>query len=466
MKKLVPPTRHTTQPRHAQERGKAKLEWATVDGVIFHAAQFVGVDPSDRPEGLCQCCDEAIVWKAGDVVLPHVAHRANSTCPSTNPETAEHMNAKAKLAHALTSQNDLTIAGACSSGHPVAMQWTVAPWAYVQPEYRLGTRRPDVALLTTARDGIAAIEVLHTHAVDKAKASDFATAGLPWIEVHSSVALGWDEKSPLQIVAADAVTRSGFDAECRSCAFWRAQKAAEALRVAAEKDRVQRAYLATIALAAQRKAETALQYAGWERLRAIASLKNNRNCLRIAVCYEDENDYADSFGSDKDYSGYPLRKQDGGYVGAIVMRDGASPRGVRTPTVSCGSAWLALDFALAWLEQTAPGRGALLYIEDSRMERLAHARYSGEDEVVRRVCAAIIRTGSAVICNQSDSDWDDLWFDKISLFLGSSEATQRPIEDSDPHVPISWESWWCAWAAPRRVGADLSRASTIDEGTS
>ena len=82
MKKLVPPTQHTTQPRHAQERSKAKLEWATVDGVIFHAAQFVGVDPSNRPEGRCQCCDEAIVWKAGDVVIPHVAHRANTTCSS------------------------------------------------------------------------------------------------------------------------------------------------------------------------------------------------------------------------------------------------------------------------------------------------------------------------------------------------------------------------------------------------
>ena len=470
MKKLVPPTRHTTQPRHAQERGKAKLEWATVDGVIFHAAQFVGVDPSDRPEGRCQCCDEAIVWKAGDVVLPHVAHRANSTCPSTNPETAEHMNAKAKIAHALTSENALTIASTCSVGHPGSMRWDVAPWAYVQPEYRLGTRRPDVALLTTARDGIAAIEVLHTHAVDKAKASDFAAAGLPWIEVHSSVALGWDEKSPLQIVAADAVTRKGFDAECRSCAETRARKAAEVLRVAAEKERVQRAYLATIALAAQRKAETDLQYAADEtersRLRTIASLKNSRNCLRIAVCSEDVNDYASSFGSDKDYCGYPLQKRDGGYVGAIVMRDGASPRGVRTPTVRCGSTWLALDFALAWLEQTAPRRGALLYIDDYRMERLAHAKHSDEDEVVTRVRAAIIRTGSAVIGNRSDSDWDNWWFYSISSFLGSIEATQRPIEDSDPHVPIRWESWWCAWAAPRRVGADLSRASSIDGGSS
>ena len=309
MKKLVPPTRHTTQPRHAQERGKAKLEWATVDGVIFHATQFVGVDPSDRPEGRCQCCEEAIVWKAGDVVIPHVAHRANSTCPSTNPETAEHMNAKAKIAHALTSENALTIAGACSSGHPVAMRWDVAPWAHVQPEYRLGTRRPDVALLTDSRDGIAAIEVLHTHAVDKAKASDFAAAGLPWIEVHSSVALGWDEKSPLQIVAADAVTRKGFDAECGVCAETRARveqrKADTASEANADKERKQRAFHKAISDAELDRIEENNRS---ERIKDIPRLIKTPPSIEIAIAY----------ASASDDRGIAV-------VAAVVMRDGKYP---------------------------------------------------------------------------------------------------------------------------------------------
>ena len=420
MKKLVPPTRHTTQPRHAQERGKAKLEWATVDGVIFHAAQFVGVDPSDRPEGRCQCCDEAIVWKAGDVVLPHVAHRANSTCPSTNPETAEHMNAKAKIAHALTSQNDLTIAGACSSGHPVAMRWDVASWAYVQPEYRLGTRRPDVALLTDSRDGIAAIEVLHTHAVDKAKASDFAAAGLPWIEVHSSVALGWDEKSPLQIVAADAVTRKGFDAECRSCTFWRAQKAAEVLRVAAEKERVQRAFTDTLAFAAQQH--------------GIAALEKRSDVLCISA-----------FGFDRWKDGECTR-----LVGAMVMREGAKPRGARVDERYADPDWLALDFALAWLEQSAPGRGALIYVDD---ESILKTRRPPDDwDVWQRVTEAMSRTGSVLVSNGRatklkaywDSDAAHHWRDRIQEFL-HEEREQYPTDIE--HVPRRWLSWWWPWAA-------------------
>ena len=425
MKNLVPPTRHTTQPRHAQERGKAKLEWATVDGVIFHAAQFVGVDPSDRPEGRCQCCDEAIVWKAGDVVLPHVAHRANSTCPSTNPETAEHMNAKAKIAHALTSENALTIASTCSVGHPGSMRWDVAPWAYVQPEYRLNTRRPDVALLTASHDGLAAIEVLHTHAVDKAKAADFAAAGLPWIEVHSRVALWWDEESPLLIVAADAVTRAGFDAECGVCAKTRAWKVADRLRVAAEKERVQRAFADTLAFAAQQH--------------GIAALEKRSDVLCISA-----------FGFDRWKDGECTR-----LVGAMVMREGAKPRGARVDERYADPDWLALDFALAWLEQSSPGRGALIYVDDeSILKEHPFERHWGWEvsDIRDRVRTAIVRTGSVLVSNgkvnKLKAYWDEdaahHWRGRIEEFL-LEEREQHPT-DTD-HVPRRWLSWWGPWAA-------------------
>jgi hypothetical protein len=425
MKKLVPPTQHTTQPRHAQERSKAKLEWATVDGVIFHAAQFVGVDPSNRPEGRCQCCEEAIVWKAGDVVVPHVAHRANTTCPSTNPETAEHMNAKAKIAHALTSENALTIASTCSVGHPGSMLWDVAPWAYVQPEYRLNTRRPDVALLTASHDGLAAIEVLHTHAVDKAKAADFAAAGLPWIEVHSRVALEWDEKGPLPIVAADAVTRAGFDAECRQCEETRAWKVAEGLRVAAEKERVQRAFADTLAFAAQQH--------------GIAALEKRSDVLCISA-----------FGFDRWKDGECTR-----LVGAMVMREGAKPRGARVDDRYADPDWLALDFALAWLEQSSPGRGALIYVDDeSILEEHPFERHWGWEvsDIRDRVRTAIVRTGSVLVSNGKANKliayWDDdaahHWRYRIEEFL-REEREQYPT-DTD-HVPRRWLSWWGPWAA-------------------
>ena len=390
MRKLVPPTRHTTQLRPVQERSKAKLEWATVDGVISHAARFVGVDPSDRPEGRCQCCEEAIVWKAGDVVIPHVAHRANSTCPSTNPETAEHMNAKAKIAHVLTSENALTIASTCSVGHPGSMRWDVAPWAYVQPEYRLGTRRPDVALLTDSRDGIAAIEVLHTHAVDKAKASDFAAAGLPWIEVHSSVALGWDEESPLLIVAADAVTRAGFDAECGVCAETRARveqrKADTASEANADKERKQRAFHKAISDAELDRIEENNRS---ERIKDIPRLIKTPPSIEIAIAYASASD-------DRGIAA----------VAAVVMRDGKYPhicevdKGYNATMLG----WVALDFALGLLEQYCPGRGALIFTSSSALS--LGANLYGDDGCYmgwpdsfwqKRVCAAVARTRSLVV---------------------------------------------------------------------
>ena len=426
MRNVVPPTRHVTQPRPAQERGKAKLEWATVDGVIFHAAQFVGVDPSDRPEGRCQCCEEAIVWKAGDVVLPHVAHRANSTCAATNPETAEHMNAKAKIAHALTCENVLAIASKCSAGHPSEMPWAVAPWAYAQPEYRLGTRRPDVALLDASRDGLAAIEVLHTHAVDKVKAADFAAAGLPWVEVLSSVALEWDEKRPLPIVAADAVTRAGFDAACRQCEEKREWRAVDRLRVAAEKERVQRAFVDTLAFAA-------LQH-------GIAALEKRSDVLCISTVGFDRWDDGDKI---------PL-------VGAMVMHEGAKPRGARVPDFGGGHDWLALDFALAWLEQSAPGRGALIYVDDEGIlkQNLPERHWGWEvSDIMERVRAAMSRTGSVLVSNGRaskltaywDTDAAHHWRYKIEEFL-LEERVQHPT-DTD-HVPRRWLSWWGPWAAP------------------
>jgi hypothetical protein len=388
MRTVVPPTRHVTQPRPAQERGKAKLEWATVDGVIFHAAQFVGVDPSDRPEGRCQCCEEAIVWKAGDVVLPHVAHRANSTCAATNPETAEHMNAKAKIAHALTCENVLTIASKCSAGHPGEMPWAVAPWAYVQPEYRLGTRRPDVALLDASRDGLAAIEVLHTHAVDKVKAADFAAAGLPWVEVLSSVALEWDEKSPLSIVAADAVTRAGFDAACRPCAETRARvdqrKADTASEANADKERKQRAFHKAISDAELDRID-AKNRSG--RIKDIPRLLKTPPSIEIAIA---------SASDDRGIAA----------VAAVVMRDGKPPHvcAVDKDYNATMLDWIALDFALGLLEQYCPGRGALIFTSSSALSLGANL-YGGDGCYMgwpdsfwqKRVCAAVARTRSLVV---------------------------------------------------------------------
>ena len=197
---------------------RAKLEWAVgPDGRNVRAASFVGVDPRDRPRVTCPCCVEVVAIKAGDVVVPHIAHLPGSACAATNPETAAHLNAKMRLVALLGRTHSMEIAGRCRYGHTAACVWSPTAWARAVPEYTHGSRRPDVALLDGAGAVLAALEVLHTHAVDRRKAADLAALGAPWIEVTSGEALEWDGVRPLALNNCDAATRGEINAACTSC---------------------------------------------------------------------------------------------------------------------------------------------------------------------------------------------------------------------------------------------------------
>ena len=347
-----------------------------VDGRERHAREFLGVPAGERPLGLCPCCGEAIVWKVGDVVAPHVAHRPDSDCAATNPETAAHLNAKAALARFLGASSSLAIAGLCGRAHPVVASWSIAPWAHARPEYRLGTRRPDVSLLRDDLSGIAAVEVLHTHAVDEAKAADLAAANLPWIEVRSLEAMSWDGLSPLTTHAVDRSTQAALDASCERCEVERAELAAAAAADRAERDRKRAAFEAVI-----RESQAASSNEARERRRAadLPQLMANPPSIHIAVAVA--------------MRGNPGRA----VVAAVVMIIGRRPH-TRTLDVVVGSgeaAWHALEFALNLVEMHTPGRGATIHIAEAGPAYSAnHA--NGRGELKHRVCDAVVRTGSVV----------------------------------------------------------------------
>jgi hypothetical protein len=196
----------------------AVLEYALVDGRPVHARRFVGVETHLRPVGRCPCCDEVVVWKAGESgkVTPHVAHASGAACASTAPETAEHLNAKARLTEVLSERGHVDIAWRCYDGHAVAVRWEPG-WTRVVPEYRVGTRRPDVAMVDVSGCAIGAIEVRHTHAVDSAKASDFALQDLDWIEVDALTVLRWDGVSPLTASVVSALMSLKIAQSCGVC---------------------------------------------------------------------------------------------------------------------------------------------------------------------------------------------------------------------------------------------------------
>lgn len=184
-------------------RGEVRLRWALVNGERVEAMRFVDVPPDERPVGHCPCCNERIRWQAGkrwrehNGPTPHVAHLPESTCPTlTSGESAEHFNAKFDLADKLTGLQELKATWfcvcACFRKGVVAQGWTSVT---VEHRSQQTTRVPDVALLNGDGSILLAIEIVHTHAVDDAKAADYAAADIPWIEVSVSDVVQWQPTS-------------------------------------------------------------------------------------------------------------------------------------------------------------------------------------------------------------------------------------------------------------------------------
>lgn len=236
------------------------LAWALVDGKRVHAETMRGVPHDQRPRAICPCCSEIVVWKAGDVVTPHVAHAPGSSCAATNPETAAHWNAKFHVAElwnrydfdfeADTAGFKITCRKCRREGqfHWWRRQMELMGYSRVEVEVPVGTRRADVAFVreetaffneanervewhqvteemfdrgskkVISRHVTAVIEIKHSHAVDARKAEEYKRLGVPWIEISAEDALAWKDLEhaikPLQVCD---LTREAFERECEHC---------------------------------------------------------------------------------------------------------------------------------------------------------------------------------------------------------------------------------------------------------
>lgn len=235
------------------------LAWALVDGERVHAETMRGVPHDQRPRAICPCCSDVVVWKAGDVVTPHVAHAPGSRCAATNPETAAHWNAKFHVAELFNNYDDdkgpdypgfkITCrkCNTTSDFHWFIRQCELMPYSRVEVEVPIGTRRADVAFVheetaffneaneqiewehvteemfdrvsskVISRDVTAAIEIKHSHAVDARKAEEYKRLGVPWIEISAEDALAWNSLDhaikPLRVCE---LTQEMFERECES----------------------------------------------------------------------------------------------------------------------------------------------------------------------------------------------------------------------------------------------------------
>ena len=251
----------------------AQLQWAMVDDRPLSVFALLDTKPDDRPKGACPGCGRGTVWKIGEgKVTPHVAHEADAACGESGvspSETAEHLNAKLHLGELLGATRGAQIVTRCRAGHDHRRPWEVAEWDGVAVEYAIGSVRPDIVLMAHGR-AVAAVEILHSHAVDGAKARKLAALGIPWVEVRSEFALAWTGKGALRVHGADAQTHPAGCAQCDAIAARAEEERAlrDAVR-AAQREKAQREHESMCArLAAQeeqRRAENALRYAQWSR---------------------------------------------------------------------------------------------------------------------------------------------------------------------------------------------------------
>lgn len=202
---------------------EAKLRWVLVDGEPRNVSDFADLAPRDRPQAFCPVCAGPVVLKLGKVRVHHCAHPPNSDCAATQPETIIHLNSKLHIYRQLQQANKLTVIEECTDGRHITPNtrlflldrepklscqktrkhiW-LQDWDRIEVEYRVGSRRPDIALLSNGKV-VGAIEVFVSHAVDDEKAEHLKALNIPWLEVIGQESLynaetAWTVDKPLPI---------------------------------------------------------------------------------------------------------------------------------------------------------------------------------------------------------------------------------------------------------------------------
>lgn len=187
-----------------QNRTEVGLDVAEDGERLVHIEELAHLRgaPSPRPVFACPGCGEPVFPRLGPIRRGHFAHKGRGDCWALTPEGRLHLAAKQHLAAELGQLDD---AGRAALGLPVRCgedgstfrappdlfrcpahdRHNFGPWTKVLVEKRdsLTTRRPDIKLVDQFGDTVLAIEIVHRHPVDEAKAAELFTAGVRWVEV-------------------------------------------------------------------------------------------------------------------------------------------------------------------------------------------------------------------------------------------------------------------------------------------
>lgn len=215
-----------TRERQAEDMrtssiSNVKLKWAFVDGHIRDVSDFAHLDPASRPQAHCPVCERPVVMKLGDIRAHHCAHQPGDECAATAPETALHLNMKYYVACQLRQTNQLSVRQRCQGAYCRNEQIVIwkQGWDEVAVEFKVGTYRPDVALLSQGQE-IAAIEIHVTNIVGEEKIEFLRSRGLSIIEICGDVGFylgdyAWTYDQPLPYERLFPVLTGWICSDCR-----------------------------------------------------------------------------------------------------------------------------------------------------------------------------------------------------------------------------------------------------------
>ncbi|HRH40680.1 MAG TPA: competence protein CoiA family protein [Pyrinomonadaceae bacterium] len=176
--------------------GDAKREWAIIAGELRHVSDFADLDSKDRPEALCEDCNNPLIYKCGIEKAHHFCHQPGDEC-SGGGEGIEHQKAKIKIAEVLKKTNQITVFNRCCNCHTLAGKDISIFFDDVQLEFNYADRmRADVGLL---KDGqlCCGIEVFVSHKCGREKILFHQINNIPCVEIDADYANRW--QSPKKI---------------------------------------------------------------------------------------------------------------------------------------------------------------------------------------------------------------------------------------------------------------------------
>ena len=193
------------------------LQRVLFEGTDWPVSRWAGLAPRARPTTFCPACERPVILKIGPVRRHHAAHHSGDECRvATHPETADHYNAKFRLADELRRVGRLLLRDGCAEVMPPlrgkkrpstcpksrTREW-MSGWDTVVVERQLGSLRPDVQVLMEGQV-LGVIEVLGTHPVPAVKVEALAALGVPWLEITTADVFGrtaalWVAEDPIAV---------------------------------------------------------------------------------------------------------------------------------------------------------------------------------------------------------------------------------------------------------------------------